>query len=149
MGQVDRDRLRDKLDFIRERLVRLREYARTPKDAFLADHTVQDAAVRSLQVSVEAMIDIAHHVVSRLRLGLPASYGEAFDLLVGAGVLPEEDRATLHAMVRFRNRAVHVYDAIGAEEVYAILRDHLDDFERFSAAIVRRFFPPEAPDATG
>lgn len=43
-------------------------------------------------------------------------------------------------MVRFRNRAVHLYDTISPDEVYRILDRHLGDFDVFVAAIVRRFF---------
>lgn len=140
MAEVHRDRLRDKLRVIEERLGRLRGLAARDRDAFLRDPLVYDAAVRNLQVAIEAMADIAHHVAARLRLGIPATYAEPFELLVDAGILPECDRATLRAMARFRNGVVHLYDEVDAEEVYAVLQERLEDSERFRAAIVGRFF---------
>lgn len=142
MADVQRDKLRDKLHVIEERLRRLRRFAALDRQAFLGDPVIQDAAVRNLQVAIEAMIDIAHHVVARLRLGTPRTYAEAFDVLIDAGILPEQDRPTLHAMVRFRNRVVHLYDEVDAGEVYAVLQERLEDFDRFRAAVVGRFFDP-------
>ncbi|MCW3488582.1 HepT-like ribonuclease domain-containing protein [Dethiobacter alkaliphilus] len=40
-------------------------------------------------------------------------------------------------MVKFRNRAVHLYDEIADEETYKIIQNHLTDFEKFIAAIVQ------------
>lgn len=60
-------------------------------------------------------------------------------LLVEAGILAKEDRDTCVSMVRFRNRAVHLYDEIATDEVWKIVEGHLDDFERFIAAIAGRY----------
>ncbi|MBE3590980.1 MAG: DUF86 domain-containing protein [Firmicutes bacterium] len=140
MADVQRDKLRDKLQVIEERLRRLRDLAARSREVFLADPVLQDAAVRNLQVATEAMIDIAHHLVARLRLGTPKTYAEAVEQLVDARILPEQDRDVLHGMIRFRNRVVHLYDDVDAEEVYTLLQERLTDFERFHAAIAKRFF---------
>lgn len=46
-------------------------------------------------------------------------------------------------MVRFRNRAVHLYDEIDAQEIYQIPESDLPDFETFIAAVVKRYFQEE------
>ncbi len=43
-------------------------------------------------------------------------------------------------MIKFRNRAVHLYDEINAEEVYTILEHDRGDFEVFLRAVVSRYF---------
>ncbi|WPD18655.1 type VII toxin-antitoxin system HepT family RNase toxin [Thermaerobacter composti] len=140
LGVIDREKVRDKLDFIRRNLVHLKALARRGPATLRDDKIAEAAAVHMLQTSIEAMIDVANHVVARLGLGVPKSYREAFDLLVEAGILPAEHRATFHRMVRFRNRAVHLYDTISPEEVHAILARHLGDFDLFIGAVVRQFF---------
>lgn len=40
-------------------------------------------------------------------------------------------------MVKFRNRAVHMYDTIINEEVYQIIQHHLSDFDDFIRAIIQ------------
>lgn len=83
---------------------------------------------------------MANHIVAREGLGTPTTYQEAVDLLVEHGVLPGQKSDAFRAMVRFRNRAVHLYDEVDAEEVHAILDADLDDFEVFIRAIVARYF---------
>lgn len=53
----------------------------------------------------------------------------------------EENAEAYRQMVRFRNRAVHMYDEIDVDEVYSILESDLSDFEAFISAIVERYFP--------
>ena len=40
-------------------------------------------------------------------------------------------------MVKFRNRAVHLYDQIDDAEVYRILQENIDDFDKFIIAIIK------------
>lgn len=141
---VERDKVRDKLQFIRDNVAHLERIRGAGRDAFLDDRIAQAAATHLLQVAVEAMIDIANHVSARLRLGVPKTYRDAVDQLVEAGILPRAHQETFRRMVRFRNRAVHLYDRIDPEEVYEILENRLADFDRFAAAIVRRFFKDPA-----
>lgn len=46
-------------------------------------------------------------------------------------------------MVRFRNRAVHLYDEIDSAEVFQILDRHLGDFDLVIAAMTTRYFGSE------
>ncbi len=146
MVPVDPDRLRNPIQHVRERLRRLRGIRDRGRKAFLEDEILQDAAVRSLQAAIEALLDIANHVVSREGMGTPTRYREAIDLLVEHGVLPSAHADRFRAMVAFRNRVVHLYDEVDAEEVHDILENHLGDFETFLAAIVERYLtPPPSP----
>lgn len=140
MAPVDRDKIRAHLDFIRGRLRALRRLTGEGRERFLEDAIRPAAAVRMLHTAIEAMIDIANHVVARRGLGVPKTYAEALDLLIDEGILPAEHRETFRQMVRFRNRAVHLYDEIDNEEVYRILEERLGDFDIFITAIVRHFF---------
>ncbi|MBE0467502.1 MAG: DUF86 domain-containing protein [Candidatus Desulforudis sp.] len=64
--------------------------------------------------------------------GFPKTYTETIKLLATEGVIPHEFVKTAQQMVRFRNRAVHLYDDVSPREVYKILQHHLSDFEEFS-----------------
>lgn len=136
---IDRDKVRDKIAFIRRNLDMLRRLADTPRDGFSDGSLPFHAAVRLLQTSIEAMIDIGSHVVAREGLGSPKSYGEVFDLLSSAGVIPPEFLDRVKAMVRFRNRAVHLYGEIDVDHVYSILQNDLGDFDAFVGFIVKKY----------
>ncbi len=46
-------------------------------------------------------------------------------------MLPEAHGDAYVRMIRFRNRVLHVYHDVDAQEVYRILTEHLDDFRMF------------------
>ncbi|MFZ5899040.1 MAG: type VII toxin-antitoxin system HepT family RNase toxin [Bacillota bacterium] len=137
---ANKDKLRDKIAFIEGNLRSLRELANIPHDRFVADDIVFHASVRLLQTAIEAMIDTANHIAARERLGIPKTYAEAFKLLANAGIIPRSYLPTAETMVGFRNRAVHIYDDINPDAVYAILQRNLGDFTTFIGYIVRKYF---------
>ncbi len=47
-------------------------------------------------------------------------------------------------MARFRNRIVHVYWDIDLNDIYEILEDDLEDFNRFVKEITAQFFRSKA-----
>jgi len=136
---VNKQKMRDKIQFIKEKLTRLSQINKAGDEAFLADPFLPDAAVRLLQVSIEAMIDIAGHIVAREQLGSPKTYRESFELMAKAGILPRERLPTYINMVKFRNRAVHLYDNISNEEILKIIKNNLQDFEEFIGYIVNSY----------
>lgn len=140
MPPVDRSKLRSHIDFVRGNLRRLTEIRGAGRSSFLRDELAQAAATRWLQTAVEALIDIANHVVAREGLGVPRAYSETMEILVREAVLPTDRRDSFLAMVRFRNRVVHLYDAVDSEEIWRILQEDLGDFEAFIAAIAARYF---------
>lgn len=140
MAPVDLDKLRHHVDHVRGNLRRLRDIAGQGREAFLSDEITSTASVRYLQTAIEAVIDIGNHIISREGLGIPSTYAETIELLVDAGILPRERRESFLQMVRFRNRAVHLYDEIDDAEVFEILDRHLGDFDLVVAAMTTRYF---------
>lgn len=137
---VDTDKIRTKLQFVREAVRRLREIRSRGREAFLTDPILQGAAERNLQIGIEAMLDTANHIIAREGLTVPGSYREAMETLVREKILPASQRENFLRMTSFRNRVVHLYDQIDPVEVYGILEGHLGDFESFLGAISRRYF---------
>jgi uncharacterized protein YutE (UPF0331/DUF86 family) len=136
---VDAEKIRTKIQFVRDTVRRLEEIRSRGREAFLADPILQGAAERNLQVGIEAMLDTANHIIAREGLAVPKTYREAMDALVREGVLPASHGESFRRMISFRNRAVHLYDRIDPAEVYAILESHLGDFETFLGAVTRRY----------
>lgn len=139
-AEPDREKLRHKIQFIRDAVRGLEDIRDRGETAFKADPVLQDAAVRRLQVGIEAMLDAANHIVAREGLGLPETYRQSIELLIATGILPADHTEDLLRMVRFRNRAVHLYDTIDAPEIWEILTSHLGDFELVVQTLVRRYF---------
>ena len=120
-----------------ERCIRRVREEHCGDDRRLDDITRLDSVLLNLLRACEAAIDLAMHRVRALRLGVPQESREAFALLARSGHLDVELAATLQRMVGFRNVAVHDYQAISLDVVYAIIARHLDDLARFASESVR------------
>ena len=90
---------------------------------------------RTLQVAIQAALDVASHIVSDRRLGEPATNRELFTLLERDGWVSPELRARLADMAGFRNVIVHGYDDVDLDVVRDVLKNHLVDLERFTAGV--------------
>jgi uncharacterized protein YutE (UPF0331/DUF86 family) len=91
---------------------------------------------RTLQMMIELCADIFGHVISDNGWSAPETYAEIFRVLGEHAVLTPEQTAVMVKMAKFRNIVVYQYETVDAEIVVLILRKHLDDFEKFSKAMV-------------
>ncbi|MCW5788430.1 MAG: DUF86 domain-containing protein [Nitrospira sp.] len=112
------------------------EYGGDPRN-LSGNQTKQDAIVLNLQRACETAIDLAMYVVRGKGLGLPQESREAFALLEKAGLLPAELASRLQRMVGFHNVAIHEYARLNLDIVHTIITTQLEDFRRFSSAIVK------------
>lgn len=103
----------------------------------LKDYTKQDSIILNIQRACEASIDLAMHIVSERKLGVPKASREGFKLLEEAGVIDSSLAKTLMNMVGFRNIAVHDYQALEVEILEAILEKHINDFKDFTKVILQ------------
>lgn len=115
----------------------LEEYDRDP-DTFAQDNSRQDAAILNIQRACEAALDMGQHLVRRERMGLPQSARDVFSLLAKGGWIDAKLAEALKHMVGFRNIAVHDYQSLQLPITIKIITEHLDDFLRFSKAILQR-----------
>ena len=92
----------------------------------------------TLQIAIQASLDVASHIVSDNRLGEPRTHREVFALLAQAGWIDATLLDSLSRMVGFRNILVHGYDDIDLDVVRDVLECRLTDLETFVAAIRAR-----------
>ncbi|HEV8320397.1 MAG TPA: DUF86 domain-containing protein [Myxococcota bacterium] len=129
---TDVDLLAKKLAFIETCLRELRTLARP--EAIRADVKERRFAEHTLQLAIQAALDVASHVVSDERLGEPRTNRELFDLLAGAGWLAPDLAARLRDMAGFRNVLVHGYTDVDPDIVRDVVTNHLSDLDAFVAA---------------
>ena len=119
---VDKMKLREKIKFMRNQISELKELQTMPERVFISDPIYEAAATRMLQISIEAMLDICSHIISREGWGLPNTYTESVELAVKHGLIDPSMEDTYKAMGRFRNRVVHVYDELDPKKFGAYSR---------------------------
>ena len=93
----------------------------------------------NLQRAVQAVIDIAAHIVAVKSYGLPDSVAATFTMLEAQGIVDAVLASRLRGMAEFRNIVVHNYQALDPSIVDAIVARHLDDLRQFCARVVQRF----------
>ena len=94
--------------------------------------------LHTLQIAIQAAIDVASHIVSDEQLGEPETNRELFDRLAGHGWLPADLAATMARMAGFRNIVVHGYGDVSLEVVRDIVDHRLGDLLAFVAAVRTR-----------
>jgi uncharacterized protein YutE (UPF0331/DUF86 family) len=128
-----------------ERCVRrAREEYDKNADTFATDFTRQDAAILNIQRACEAALDMGQHLVRRDKLGVPQSARDVFSLLAQAGWIEQTLADDLKRMVGFRNIAVHDYQAMQLPITVRIITFHLDEFLRYSQALLKRDADPKS-----
>lgn len=133
---TDLDLVYKRLAFIEACVQDLRKLGR-PQDV-RTDLREQRFEAYTLQIAIQAAIDVAAHIVSDERLGIAATNREGFELLVRHGWIPGALASTLNKMVGFRNILVHNYQTVNPDYVEEITRDHLDDLLAFVRSIRER-----------
>jgi uncharacterized protein YutE (UPF0331/DUF86 family) len=126
------------------RIAKIREYVAllrrirgmaTERD-FVSDPLIYGNAERYLQLAIQAVLDISHHIVADRNLPLPTDNTSLFGLLARQKVISTRLSAKLSSMAVFRNVLVHEYLEIDRRRVYRALSE-LRDVESFMRAVTR------------
>lgn len=122
-----------KIEVIEETLRKLRELGDITTETLNNDFFLNKGIERSIQVCIEAVIDIAHRIISLESTAPCITAGEALDAIERLHVI---DSASLYKpMVQFRNIVVHQYEGVDKEIVVTVLSNHLNDFDRFISEV--------------
>ncbi|MGM8215983.1 type VII toxin-antitoxin system HepT family RNase toxin [Bacillaceae bacterium W0354] len=129
------DIILNKITTIERCVKRIEEvYENNPEN--ISDFTKQDSIILNIQRACEASIDLAMHLVSKHKLGLPKTSRDAFAILYDKGMLEEKLANTLMNMVGFRNIAVHDYQTLDLDILQSIIENHIGDFLTFTKTIL-------------
>ena len=102
-------------------------------ESLAADPLLQAAVERWLQVSVEACIDIAYHVISERGWTPPDAARSAFETLGNHGLIPRELAERLTRAAGMRNILVHDYVRVDRAILAAAVKTALTDLRAFGA----------------
>lgn len=132
---TDPDLIAKKLAVIETCVRELRSLARP--EAIRTDVRERRFIEHTLQIAIQAALDVASHVVSDERLGEPETNRALFDLLTASGRLPPALASTMRDMAGFRNVVVHGYQSVDLGILEDVVRNRLDDLLSFVAAMRR------------
>lgn len=132
---VKPDKVLSMLGNLRGYREKLEKLAALPPQEFLTDFTKVESAKHLLQVSVEACLDIGHHLIADGGYRPAQDSYDTFVILNEAGILPADFLPTLRRMVSFRNRVVHLYWEVDDPLVHDSVLTGLADLDRFARLI--------------
>jgi uncharacterized protein YutE (UPF0331/DUF86 family) len=130
---TDPDLVAKKLSLIETCVAELRRLARP--DALGHDVVQERFITHTLQIAIQAALDVASHIVSDERLGEPRNRAALFESLHRGGWIERQLADVLRSMAGFRNVLVHSYDEVDLTIVRRIVEHRLDDLQAFVAAI--------------
>ncbi|MCL5045436.1 MAG: DUF86 domain-containing protein [Actinobacteria bacterium] len=133
---LNRTMVQDRLDQIRASVNRLARLADMSREEFLSDPDAFAVAEHHLRRSLEDVLDIGRHIVSKKGLGKPEDYSEVITLLGQHGVLPTEFTRQIRGIAGYRNRLVHLYAEVTPSEIYDLITNRLEDLGEFSRLIM-------------
>ena len=133
---TDADLVRKRLAFIETCLRELAELS----DPRRIEHDVRERRFveHTLQIAIQATLDVASHIVASDRLGEPTTNQSLFQILERTGWVTPELASELRGMAGFRNVLVHGYVAVDPAIVRDVLERRLGDIEAFVQSIRER-----------
>ncbi len=134
----DEERILAKAAFIREQVKAIQDLiADRSKEAIIYDQWVLKGLKYSLQIAIEAMIDMGYHISAKQFAHAPVDARDAFRVLLTNQIIGQEEFELYSSMIGFRNRIVHGYQEVSPERVYEVAIEEIEDFNRFINSILK------------
>jgi len=118
-------------------LERLERFRAIPRERFITDRDVLEPVAYELQTCIEAMTDIASHLVAAMGLEKPTERRDAPNILAKHGILPKNLGPHLSEAVSMRNMLVHGYLGLIPNKVYETIQNDLGYLAEFTEHITQ------------
>lgn len=133
---LNKEVLQTRISYIEDSLKSLERFKGVTFQEFHANPDNFRIAFYDLHRSLESVMDIGSHILSRIPGARPTSYKDIPRLLGRNKIIPQEFAThQLAKMAGYRNRMVHFYSEITELEIYQIIQEELDDFYTFCTYI--------------
>lgn len=128
---LDKDTILKRINGIQAEISELEKLAKTPFDEFKEGISFKLAQFH-LHRALEGVFHISAHILSRIPGAQASEYKEIARKLGEYRIVDKNFADTaLQNMAGYRNRIVHFYADITAEEIYKIINENLENFDAF------------------
>nr|MDO8099772.1 DUF86 domain-containing protein [Candidatus Njordarchaeota archaeon] len=128
----DRTGIIDHINELGESMRDWERYKRTVTlEELMNDRDKRNMVLHAMLVTIQACIDIANHIIAERKLRRPATYSEAFDILVEEKFIPTKLGQSLSDLARFRNIITHVYWRLDLRRVHDTLKKDLSYLQEY------------------
>lgn len=139
-------------DLVRKKLGEIESYVNELRNLGRPERIDRDLVQRrfvehTLQIAIQAALDVASHIVADERLGEARDNGELFDLLARHGWIGEDRAAMMRRAVGFRNIVVHGYSDVDLAVVRDVVERRTGDLLGFVQEIRAALGRHDAPSS--
>jgi uncharacterized protein YutE (UPF0331/DUF86 family) len=121
---IDKEKLSLQLGRLEEHLIRLKEIqGKLKQSKEEKEVTLLPAGERLLQLSIEECLNIGSHLIAGLGFKRADTYREVFTRLREKKIISPELGRIMEDFASFRNRLVHLYWEVTAEDVIQKLKE--------------------------
>jgi uncharacterized protein YutE (UPF0331/DUF86 family) len=124
----------DRLDWISRMVEVIHALPLNDPEYFFADERNLMTAESGLRRALEALFDLGRHILAKGFGEGVSEYREIAVKLKEHKILTQKDAELLISLAGYRNRLVHFYHEVGAEELFDICSTGLVDLERITQA---------------
>ncbi len=136
ISKLNTGRILELIRFVETCLQELEPFSKMGKGEFLSDRKNPPFVESYLRRGLEALFDIGRHILSKTYGFKEVEYKAIAKGLGEKAIITKELSDVLYEMAGYRNRLVHFYKEVTADELYYIVINHLGDFKRFNREIV-------------
>lgn len=127
--------IKDRLQEIDENLEILLRLKKTSKKKFIDNPEIFKLAERCLEINIQAILDICHHIIADNNLTRPRDNRHALEIIAAQKIIPIAFAKRIEPMAGLRNILVHDYLKIDPKQIYQHLQN-LNDFRTFQKHII-------------
>lgn len=127
---INANKIRNLIADIQNNIKELSYFASMSPDKFVSDSKNYGLAEHYLRRSLEGILTIGTHILSRLPVKTK-DYQEIILGLAKNGIVPEDFAQKNKKLAGYRNRLVHMYWEISKEEIHNVIQQHLKDLDDF------------------
>lgn len=135
-GSVDLKIVRDRLLLVEQSVGDLRSLPHADLEEFTSDRRNILAADAALRRGLEALFDVARHLLAKGHGIGRLEYREVAQSAVEHGLVGDPSLAARFVeMAGYRNRLTHHYAEVTPAELFAVVSNHLGDLEAIADAL--------------
>jgi uncharacterized protein YutE (UPF0331/DUF86 family) len=134
-GKISKRVIADRLAWVDKMLNEIRSLPLDSKQTFMQDTRNIWAAESCLRRALEALFDIGRHIAAKGFGEAVTEYKEIAITLNRRKAISTSDLDLMKKLAGYRNRLVHFYHDVSADELFEICASHLGDVEQITNAL--------------
>jgi len=131
-GKISKRLISDRLAWVDRMVKEIRALPLDSKSTFMQDTRNIWAAESCLRRALEALFDMGRHIAAKGFGEAVTEYKEIAVTLNRLNVISASDLDLMKKLAGYRNRLVHFYHDVSADELFEICASHLGDVEQIT-----------------